>query len=1032
MTKITIDVADFGGVTHRGDHVIFNSPMFHPRAGSTTSIVSPAPRRIPLKDGKAVVADVAPGVLEVRFRVKNLVDTAPFKVMVPDVDEISLRTLLVDEFENTPVVVSTLQALITSFNKNMDKREQGLQITLTQAKQAEQGAQTHAREAERQAREAAGSATKAGDFKTQAQQAANRAETSEEHTRSLEMSAGKSAQTAKQSAADTQADRAVIAGYHTAVSGMVTEVEKDRAEVATNTGTVAENTKQVGEYAKQAETSKVAAEKAAVNAEGSERAAKTAEDNAAGSATTAEGFKNSAENAATKAGEHETGAGKYEANAGKSAQVAKQSEVNAGKHAKTAQTQRELTENAVSNFSPTVTKVENLTAETKGYRDQAETYAKQAIIGVKPDSVTEGMLTTEVRKKLDGKLDKTLVSDSSTAPQGTIVQRGKDGRVPTRLTPTFNDEAASKQYVDQRVNTKANSSHKHVSTDITDRVAAAGGTAGAYKIVTTYADGYVHAVSDPTLPDHLTRKSWVDAQINNVKANAEVDGRNKAGGKLVKWDNGGRIQLPNPVGDANPVTLGYLNDKLNKKVDKSQVAEAVTKQGDIVARSAGGNISVPLSPGNDYAATSRHYVTAMSDNLFTDPKFRDDCWGGWANNNYGGCLTILANGTQTGLYYSPAGQGGKSLVLEPGEKYVVRAKVRFGGNSNIQAFSMHLTGAKGYIGLPCEFRRNSDTNYNIGWVTETFIAPDKLKETNGECSPGFYVERNYTAGEVTIIEVHINRCLTPNDLNIDETTATIGSGSNSANKVVKTGNDGQIIIHTNSITRPGHVANKEYVDSGLSKKVDVSRVGQTVGAQGQIVARTQGGNITVPDNPGGDNHAVSKKYVDNELQKKAEQTQQSAYVMDNNMRYQAVTEIIPIITQIVNASLKQIVPYTGGLVFYHTPSKTFHPYWVNNFLEMRGSGDKRRLHVNAHGVKEGETFYYLTAGGNLATIDHRGFHVGEATADSIPFKEGGISLFGDAELIGTLSALNPQVQIPITLVGSDGSGQQTIVSTYWG
>lgn len=813
MTKITIDVADFGGVTHRGDHVIFNSPQFRSRAGSTTQIVSPAPRRIPLKDGKAVVADVAPGVLEVRFRVKNLVDTAPFKVMVPDVDEISLRTLLVDEFENTPVVVSTLQALITGFNKNMDKREQGLQITLTQAKQAEQGAQAQAREAERQARGATQSATRAGEFKTQAQQAANRAETSEEHTRSLEMSAGKSAQTAKQSAADTQADRAVIAGYHTAVSGMVADVEKDRAEVATNTGTVAEDTKQAGEYAKQAETSKVAAEKAAVSAEGSERAAKTAEDNAAGSATKAEGFKNSAENAATKAGEHETGAGKHEANAGKLAQAAKQSEVNAGKHAKTAQTQRELTENVATNFAPTVTKVENLTAETKGYRDQAETYAKQAIIGVKPDSVTEGMLTPELRKKLDGKVAETTVSDSPTAPQGTIVQRGKDGRVPTRITPTFNDEATSKQYVDQRVNTKANTSHKHVSTDITDAVQATAGNTGGNKIVKTYNDGHVHAISDPTLPNHLTRKSWVDTQLNRVKQDAEVDGRNKAGGKLVKWDDGGRIQLPNPVGDANPVTLGYLNDKLNKKVDTSQVAQAVTKQGDIVARSANGNISVPLLPDNDNAATSLYYVTAMSDNLFTDPKFRDPCWGPWASDNYGGSITITANGTQTGEYYQPYGRREKSLVLEPGKKYSVRVKLRFGGSANINAVSLHLTGAKGYIALVCDMKRTAETSNNVGWLTYTFVAPDKLKETNGECSPGFFVERNYTSGQVDIIECHINRYITAEELG--ETTVAIGRGSDSANKVVKTNGSGQAFVYTNSIKNAGDVVNKEYVDSNL-------------------------------------------------------------------------------------------------------------------------------------------------------------------------------------------------------------------------
>lgn len=829
MTKITIDVADFGGVTHRGDHVIFNSPQFRSRAGSTTQIVSPAPRRIPLKDGKAVVADVAPGVLEVRFRVKNLVDTAPFKVMVPDVDEISLRTLLVDEFENTPVVVSTLQALITSFNKNMDKREQGLQITLTQAKQAEQGAQAQAREAERQARGATQSATRAGEFKTQAQQAANRAESAEKRAVSSEQGANSAAQEAKRSVSDTQADRAVIAGYHTAVSSMVAEVEKDRVEVAGNTETVKTKAGEAENSATRAEASRKAAEQAAVSAGGSERSASTSAQNAGASAASAEGFKNSAEQAATTAGAHAQAAETAEASAGGHAQEASQAATTAGKHAVKAQTERELTESVTSNFAPTVTKVENLTAETKGYRDQAETYAKQAIIGVKPDSVTEGMLTPELRKKLDGKVAETTVSDSSTAPQGTIVQRGKDGRVPTRITPTFNDEATSKQYVDQRVNTKANSSHKHVSTDITDAVQATAGNTGGNKIVKTYNDGHVHAVSDPTLPNHVTRKAWVDKQINSVTANAEVDGRNKAVGKLVKWDDGGRIQCPNPKGDANPVTLGYLNDKLNKKVDTSQVAQAVTKQGDIVARSAGGNISVPLLPDNDNAAASRYYVRAMSDNLFTDPKFRDPCWGGFANNAYGGNITITANGSQTGVYYQPYGLGNKSLVLEPGKKYSVRVKLLFSGNANINAVSLHLAGAKGYIDLVCDIKRTAETSYKIGWLTYTFVAPDKLKKTNGECSPGFFVERNYTAGSVTIIECHINRYITAEELG--ETTNEIGHDSdeesgNNANKILKTNNKGKIIVNSSSITSYTDVANVAFVEARIRQELEIFQ-GQT-------------------------------------------------------------------------------------------------------------------------------------------------------------------------------------------------------------
>lgn len=858
MTRITVDVADFGGVTHPGDHVIFNSPQFRARAGSATGIVSAAPRRIPLAGGKATVADVAPGPLEVRFRVKNLVETAPFTVMVPDVEEISLRTLLTDEFENTPVVVSTLQALIMGFNKDMDKREHSFQVTLSEMKQAEASTRVNADQAGRKAKEATEQADRAGQFKAQAQQAANSSETSAMGAKQSETNAGGFATQAKQSAVDTQADRAVIQGFHTAVSAMVAEVEHDRAEVEENRIKASTSASEAQKNLDATNTARAVAEGAAGRASQSEINAKQAETNAGKHEAGAVAAETGAKTAETNAGKHEASAKQAEAGAVAAETGAKQAEAGAGKHAQKAATERELTENVAANFNPTVTKVENLASQAKTFRDQAETYAKKAVIGVQPDSVTEGMLTPEVRNKLDGKLDETLVSDVSTAPQGTVVARGADGRVPTRLTPTYNDEAASKQYVDKQVSTRAVNGHKHVSADITDRVSAGvANTAQGYKVVTTYTDGMIHQASDPWTANHVTRKSWVDAQINSVTANAKVDGRNSAAGKLVKWDDGGRIQLPNPKGDANPVTLGYLNNQLGGKVDKSQVSQTNTApQGSLVARSHGGNISVPLLPDNDNAAASRHYVRAMSDNLFTDPKFRDPCWGLWASDNYGGSITIAANGSQTGVYYQPYGLGNKSLVLEPGKKYSVRVKLRFGGNSNINAVSLHLTGAKGYIDLVCDIKRTAETSYKIGWLTYTFVAPDKLKETNGECSPGFFVERNYTAGSVTIIECHINRYITAEELG---ETSTDGR-KDARGKLVQFDGSGRFKV-------PGpiedeHPVVKWYLRNELAKKVDVSWVGQTVGKQGQIVARAQGGNITVPNEPASDNHAASKQYVD--------------------------------------------------------------------------------------------------------------------------------------------------------------------------
>lgn len=820
MTRITVDVADFGGVTHPGDHVIFNSPQFRARAGSATGIVSAAPRRIPLAGGKATVADVAPGPLEVRFRVKNLVETAPFTVMVPDVEEISLRTLLTDEFENTPVVVSTLQSLIMGFNQNMDKREHSFQVTLSEMKQAEASTRVNADQAGRKAKEATDQADRAGQFRAQAQQAANSAETSAMGAKQSETNAGASATQAKQSAGDTQADRAVIQGFHTAVSAMVAEVEHDRAEVEENRIKASTSASEAQKNLDATNTARAVAEGAAGRASQSEINAKQAETNAGKHEAGAVAAETGAKTAETNAGKHEASAKQAEAGAVAAETGAKQAEADAGKHAQKAATERELTENVAANFNPTVTKVENLASQAKTFRDQAETYAKKAVIGVQPDSVTEGMLTPEVRNKLDGKLDETLVSDVSTAPQGTVVARGTDGRVPTRLTPTYNDEAASKQYVDKQVSTRAVNGHKHVSADITDRVSAGvANTAQGYKVVTTYTDGMIHQASDPWTANHLTRKSWVDARIDSVTANAKVDGRNSAAWKLVKWDDGGRIQCPNPKGDANPVTLGYLNENLATKVDKSQVSQLNTApQGSLVARSQAGQIAVPELPTVPNHAASKQYVDSQitqaeqaTGNLFPDPHFRDPSWPTTgpvkSQPNNGGELAIEAHGTQTGNYYCPAGFGDRAMFLTPGAMYQISFMLWRDSYFDDKTMSIYLrykTSSGIKIARLCTPQVG---NPGVKLVTSTFTTPKEM--LTGECTLGFYIEHTATKGRISLWNVQLHH--------IPAGTTTVkGDGlpliSNSR---------GQLNVRTDTITGLSDVTNKEYVDV-LEKAVNTT------------------------------------------------------------------------------------------------------------------------------------------------------------------------------------------------------------------
>ena len=74
------------------------------------------------------------------------------------------------------------------------------------------------------------------------------------------------------------------------------------------------------------------------------------------------------------------------------------------------------------------------------------------------------------------------------------------------------DSKASTQALTSGLTGKADKAHKHASSDIRDAVTAADGkTAGV--VVKTYSDGFLHSVAEPTLPNHVTNKRWVDAQL---------------------------------------------------------------------------------------------------------------------------------------------------------------------------------------------------------------------------------------------------------------------------------------------------------------------------------------------------------------------------------------------------------------------------------------------------------------------------------------------------------------------------------------
>lgn len=82
MATLTIDVSDFGAASHPDDFVTLWSPIFR-RVGTTSKLVSTAPRRVYLTAGKASV-DVEPGPLAVEMHCRNVADSAVREFNVPD------------------------------------------------------------------------------------------------------------------------------------------------------------------------------------------------------------------------------------------------------------------------------------------------------------------------------------------------------------------------------------------------------------------------------------------------------------------------------------------------------------------------------------------------------------------------------------------------------------------------------------------------------------------------------------------------------------------------------------------------------------------------------------------------------------------------------------------------------------------------------------------------------------------------------------------------------------------------------------
>lgn len=107
MTTVVINVGDFGAQSQPGDAVILAAPAFR-ESHSGTTLVSTAPRRVELVNGNATVDGVEPGPLLVAFHCRNIRDSSPKQVIVPDNGTVTLSELMRSTFNYTPPIVGNV------------------------------------------------------------------------------------------------------------------------------------------------------------------------------------------------------------------------------------------------------------------------------------------------------------------------------------------------------------------------------------------------------------------------------------------------------------------------------------------------------------------------------------------------------------------------------------------------------------------------------------------------------------------------------------------------------------------------------------------------------------------------------------------------------------------------------------------------------------------------------------------------------------------------------------------------------------
>src|SRR5699024_6522280 len=264
------------------------------------------------------------------------------------------------------------------------------------------------------------------------------------------------------------------------------------------------------------------------------------------SSSTANTHRAAAATQASAASESATQAAAARDAAKQSQTAAKTSETNAASHKKAAATSASNAATSETNAGASATASASSAAEAKGHADRAEVASdpeglrnemtKQfaALVDGAPEDLdtireiaeyaqSNRGITDQLNAAIGDKANKTHTHRSSDITDTTnffgselganrIVRTHEDGQLHSSRHPTANNHLARKGYVDDEVAKKADSSHKHTSADITDATDWINHSSHPSKVVRTREDGFVHGNS-PTEDRHVSTKGYVDVEV---------------------------------------------------------------------------------------------------------------------------------------------------------------------------------------------------------------------------------------------------------------------------------------------------------------------------------------------------------------------------------------------------------------------------------------------------------------------------------------------------------------------------------------